>query len=96
MRYSIPGVALIFLAPISSHFTPIGVQAFDKTGCEMDCQKCHTLTNEEMKEILRDLNVTTKTLIPTSKSPKPWGLPGLPLWYYPMERYILGCCLPNS
>ncbi len=41
--------AVFFLAP--------GLQAYDKTGCEMNCQKCHTIKKEEIGEILKKLKV---------------------------------------
>jgi len=55
MRYIILLCAVVFLAPVFSPFNSNGVQAFDKSGCEMDCQKCHALTSQEIKEVLKDL-----------------------------------------
>lgn len=55
MRYIIFLFAVVFLAPVFSPFNSNGVQAFNKSGCEMDCQKCHALTSQEIKEVLKDL-----------------------------------------
>jgi thiol:disulfide interchange protein DsbC len=69
MRYFIFLWAGVFLAPAFFQFTSNGVQAFDKGGCEMDCQKCHTLTNQEMKEILRDLKAPEAEILKVQLSP---------------------------
>jgi thiol:disulfide interchange protein DsbC len=61
--------AVVCLALIFFQFTSNGVQAFDKTGCEMDCQKCHTLTNQEMKEILKDLKAPDAEILKVQLSP---------------------------
>ena len=46
MRYFVFPLAAVFGAFTVFAFNPEGSQAFDKTGCETDCQKCHTITNE--------------------------------------------------
>ena len=69
MKNSFFWLAVIFLASIFFPFTPNGVQAFDRTGCEMDCQKCHTLTNQEMKAILRDLKAPDAEILKVQSSP---------------------------
>ncbi len=46
-----------------------GLQALDKSGCEMDCQKCHTITNQEAKEILKDMKVPDAEIIKVQLSP---------------------------
>jgi len=69
MRYFIFWSAVIFLVSIFFPFTPNGARAFDRSGCEMDCQKCHTLTNQEMKEILRDLKAPDAEILKVQASP---------------------------
>jgi len=69
MRYLIFKLAVIFSASVFFQFTSNGAQAFDKTGCEMDCQKCHTLTNPEMKEILKDLKAPEAEILKVQSSP---------------------------
>jgi thiol:disulfide interchange protein DsbC len=50
-------------------FGPQGSQAFDQTGCDMDCQKCHTITNQEVKEILTNLKVPDAEVVKIQLSP---------------------------
>jgi len=69
MRYGIFLFSAIFLffAP-----SPLGLkraQAFDKTGCEMDCQKCHTISNQEVKEILKNLKAPDAEILKVQASP---------------------------
>ncbi len=46
----------LFTAVIAAvFFISPGLQAYDKTGCEMNCQKCHTVNKEEIGEILKQL-----------------------------------------
>jgi len=69
MRYFIFGLAVIFLTPIFFQFTSDGLQAFDKSGCEMDCQKCHALTSQEIKEVLKDLKAPDAEVLKVQLSP---------------------------
>lgn len=46
-----------------------GPLALDKSGCEMDCQKCHTITNQEAKEILQNMKIPGEEIIKVQLSP---------------------------
>ncbi len=46
-----------------------GPLALDKAGCEMDCQKCHTITNQEAKEILKNMKIPGEEIIKVQLSP---------------------------
>jgi len=48
---------------------PNGLQALDKSGCEMDCQKCHTMTNQDAKEILKDMKIPEAEILKVQLSP---------------------------
>ncbi|HYB20539.1 MAG TPA: DsbC family protein [Thermodesulfobacteriota bacterium] len=50
-------LAVVFLATALFQWDSDGLQALDKSGCEMDCQKCHTITNQEAKEILQNMKI---------------------------------------
>ncbi len=69
MRYIILLCAVVFLAPVFSPFNSNGVQAFDKSGCEMDCQKCHALTSQEIREVLKDLKAPDAEVLKVQLSP---------------------------
>jgi thiol:disulfide interchange protein DsbC len=69
MRYFILLSSAIFLAFALAPLNPEGSQAFDKTGCEMDCQKCHTITNQEIKEILKNLKAPDAQIVKVQPSP---------------------------
>ena len=58
-----------FLALFLFQFAPNNLRAFDKTGCEMDCQKCHTITNEDVKEILKNLKAPEAEILKVQASP---------------------------
>jgi thiol:disulfide interchange protein DsbC len=45
------------------------LQALDKSGCEMDCQKCHTITNQEAKEILQNMKIPGEEILKVQLSP---------------------------
>jgi thiol:disulfide interchange protein DsbC len=59
--------ALLFSAVFQ--LNPDGLQALDKSGCEMDCQKCHTITKQEAKEILRDMKIPEAEVLKVELSP---------------------------
>jgi hypothetical protein len=46
-------LAAVFLACALLPLSPSPLKAFDQTGCEKDCLKCHTISNQEVKEISR-------------------------------------------
>ena len=69
MRYFIFLLAGVFFAPVFFQNTSNSVQAFDKTGCEMDCQKCHVLTRQEIKEVLKDLKAPDAEILKVQLSP---------------------------
>jgi thiol:disulfide interchange protein DsbC len=58
-----------FLTFILFQFAPNDLRAFDKTGCEMDCQKCHTITNEDVREILKNLKAPEAEILKVQASP---------------------------
>jgi len=41
----------------------------DQTGCEKDCQKCHAISNEEIKEILKKLKAPEAEIVKVQDSP---------------------------
>ena len=69
VRYFVFLFSAVFLASALFAFNPGGSQAFDKTGCEMDCQKCHTITNQEIKEILKNLKAPDAEVVKVEVSP---------------------------
>jgi thiol:disulfide interchange protein DsbC len=44
-------------------------QALDKTGCEMNCQKCHSVTIEEIREILNNMKTPEVEVLKVEESP---------------------------
>jgi thiol:disulfide interchange protein DsbC len=58
-----------FLTLILFQFAPNELWSFDKTGCEMDCQKCHTITNEDVREILKNLKAPEAEILKVQASP---------------------------
>jgi thiol:disulfide interchange protein DsbC len=69
MRYFVFLFSALFLAFALVPLNPEGSQAFDKAGCEMDCQKCHTITNQEVKEILKSLKAPDAEILKVQASP---------------------------
>ncbi|MGA2958977.1 MAG: disulfide isomerase DsbC N-terminal domain-containing protein [Thermodesulfobacteriota bacterium] len=69
MRYFVFLFSAVFLAFALFAFNPEGSLAFDKTGCEMDCQKCHTITNQDVKEILKNLKAPDAEIVKIEVSP---------------------------
>ncbi len=59
----------VFLGSALFQLHPDNLQAFDKNGREMDCQKCHTLTNQEVKEILKNLKIPEAEILKVQLSP---------------------------
>ncbi len=59
----------IFLGLALFQFNPQSLQALDKSGCEMDCQKCHTITNQAAKEILNNIKVPEGEVLKVELSP---------------------------
>lgn len=43
--------------------------AFSPSGCEGDCRKCHSLTNQEVQEILKQLNIPQAKILGVQLSP---------------------------
>ncbi len=58
--------AAVFLS-VAAFATPS--YAFDKTGCEMNCQKCHTINNDEIKAILKNLKAPDAEIVKVQLSP---------------------------
>ena len=69
MRYFIFLVSAVFLVSALFQVTSNDLQAFDKTGCEMNCEKCHTITNQEVKEILKSLKAPDAEILKVQTSP---------------------------
>jgi thiol:disulfide interchange protein DsbC len=59
----------LFLGSALFQLRPDDLQAFDKSGREMDCQKCHTLTNQEAKEILKNMKIPEAEILKVQLSP---------------------------
>jgi thiol:disulfide interchange protein DsbC len=45
------------------------LQDFDQTGCEKDCLKCHTISNQEIKEVLKNLKAPDAEILKVQPSP---------------------------
>ena len=45
------------------------INAFSKTGCEGDCKKCHSLTKEEVNNVLKKLNAQNIKILDIQLSP---------------------------
>ncbi len=58
--------AAVFLAWAA---LPPALQAFDNTGCDMNCQKCHTITNDEVRGILKNLRAPDAEILKVELSP---------------------------
>ena len=69
MRYFILLFSALFLAVALFALAPNDLKAFDMTGCEKDCQKCHTMTNQEVREILKDLKAPDAEILKIQLSP---------------------------
>ena len=75
VRYFLLLFSVVFMACALLQLNSSPVKAFDKTGCEMDCQKCHTITNQDVMEILKIQASPLKGLWEVSVNNK--GRPGL-------------------
>lgn len=69
VRYFLLLFTVVFLVcavlPLNSNF----LRAMDPTGCEKDCRKCHTISNEEIKEILKNLKAPDAEIVKIQDSP---------------------------
>jgi len=45
------------------------IQAFSPTGCEGDCSKCHTINNQDVKDILQGLKIAQAEVLGIQMSP---------------------------
>ena len=61
--------AAVFLATALFDLNSDSLLALDKTGCEMDCQKCHTITDQEAKEILKNMKIPEAEILKVQLSP---------------------------
>ena len=61
--------SVVFMACALLQLNSPPVKAFDKTGCEMDCQKCHTITNQDVMEILKSLKAPDAEILKIQPSP---------------------------
>ena len=62
-------LALVFGVCTLFQFPSQNLQAFDPAGCEKDCMKCHTITNQEVKEILTHLKAPDAEILKVQSSP---------------------------
>ena len=62
-------LAAVFLAWALLPLNPSPLKAFDQTGCEKDCLKCHTISNQEVNEILKSLKVPEAEIVKIQASP---------------------------
>ncbi len=62
-------ILLLFTAALLPMIFTSPLQAFDKTGCEMNCQKCHTITNDDIKTILNKLKAPDAEIVKVQLSP---------------------------
>jgi len=69
MRYFIFFLSAVFFASALFQVAPNDLQAFDKTGCEMTCEKCHTITTQDVKEILKSLKAPDAEILNVQTSP---------------------------
>ena len=67
---------MVFLFSALFQLNSDSLLALDKTGCEMDCQKCHTITNQEAKEILKDMKIPEAEILKVQLSPGEGALGG--------------------
>jgi len=63
-------ITLFLVLSILTLYTPLkDVRALSPTGCEMDCQKCHSLNNQEVKVILQNLKIPQAEIVKIQLSP---------------------------
>lgn len=68
-RFFILLLTIAFLCSALFQLNSDSLQALDKSGCEMDCQKCHTITNQEAKEILKNMKIPEAEILKVQLSP---------------------------
>jgi thiol:disulfide interchange protein DsbC len=69
VRYVLLLFSVVFMACALLQLNSPPVRAFDKTGCEMDCQKCHTITTQDVMEILKSLKAPDAEILKIQPSP---------------------------
>jgi len=57
MRFFLPLFAFVFALSALFQWKTDSLQAFSKEGCEGDCQKCHTINNQELAGILQRMKL---------------------------------------
>ena len=62
-------LSAVFLACALLPLSPSPLKAFDQTGCEKDCLKCHTISNQEVREILKSLKAPDAEILKIQASP---------------------------
>lgn len=62
-------LAVVFGVFALFQFPSLSLQAFDQTGCEKDCLKCHTISNQEVREILKSLKAPDAEILKVQPSP---------------------------
>jgi thiol:disulfide interchange protein DsbC len=62
-------LAAVFLACTLLQLNPPPLKAFDQSGCEKDCRKCHTISKPEVKEILKRLRAPDAEILKIEPSP---------------------------
>jgi thiol:disulfide interchange protein DsbC len=68
-KFSILLGMMVFLFSALLQMNSDSPLALDKSGCEMDCQKCHTITNQEAKEILQNMKIPGEEIVKVQLSP---------------------------
>jgi len=69
VRYFLLLFTAVFLACAILQLNLNPLEAMDQAGCETDCSKCHTLSNQEVKEILKKLNAPDAEITKVQDSP---------------------------
>lgn len=69
VRYFLVLFWVVFFACALLQLNPNPLRAMDQTGCEKDCRKCHTISNEEIKEILKKLKAPEAEIVKVQDSP---------------------------
>jgi thiol:disulfide interchange protein DsbC len=69
VRYILLLFSVVFLAGALLQLNSDPLRAMDQTGCEKDCRKCHTISNEEIKEILKKLKAPEAEIVKVQDSP---------------------------
>ncbi len=59
-RSRLNAITLLALCLLLTFFFPVPGHTFSEGGCDGDCKKCHTLTNEEALGILKKIHSTGK------------------------------------